>query len=49
MLEDRVFTRQNLLRRRVVVDTSDMSCVYCGALVESADNLFVTCVVSSKV
>ncbi|MCI39105.1 hypothetical protein A2U01_0060334, partial [Trifolium medium] len=46
---DSVPTRQNLLRRRVVVDTSDLSYVYCGATVESADHLFATCVVSSQV
>ncbi|MCH84799.1 ribonuclease H protein, partial [Trifolium medium] len=43
LLQDRVPTRQNLRRRRVLVGTTDTSCVFCGAVEESGDHLFVSC------
>ncbi|KAK2418539.1 hypothetical protein QL285_040727 [Trifolium repens] len=42
LLQDRVQTRQNLHRRRVMVGTST-SCVLCGEVEESVDHLFVSC------
>jgi hypothetical protein len=40
-LGDRVQTRQNLLKRSVMVGVTD-TCVFCGAIEESADHLFVS-------
>ncbi|MCH89926.1 kinase-like protein, partial [Trifolium medium] len=42
LLQDRVPTRQNLRRRRVMVRAID-SCVFCGAVEESVDHLFISC------
>ncbi|GAU22987.1 hypothetical protein TSUD_98150 [Trifolium subterraneum] len=41
--QDKVPTRQNLRRRRVMVGATDISCVFCGAVEESIDHLFVSC------
>ncbi|MCI05881.1 cytochrome P450, partial [Trifolium medium] len=41
--QDRVPTRQILRKRRVLVGTTDTSCVFCGAVEESVDHLFVSC------
>ncbi|GAU18667.1 hypothetical protein TSUD_125000 [Trifolium subterraneum] len=43
LLLDRVPTRQNLLRRRVIRDPSGALCAFCGASVEAIDHLFITC------
>ncbi|GAU36466.1 hypothetical protein TSUD_166320 [Trifolium subterraneum] len=43
LLQDRVATRQNLLRRRVIRDISDSFCALCGVSVESVDHLFTSC------
>jgi hypothetical protein len=43
LLQDRIPTRQNLRRRRVLVGTTDTSCAFCGAVGESVDHLFVSC------
>ncbi|GAU39871.1 hypothetical protein TSUD_69190 [Trifolium subterraneum] len=40
---DRVSTRQNLLRRRVIRDPEDALCAFCGASMEAIDHLLVTC------
>ncbi|GAU26578.1 hypothetical protein TSUD_266930 [Trifolium subterraneum] len=43
LLQDRVATRQNLLRRQVIRDISDSFCAFCGVSVESVDHLFTSC------
>ncbi|MCH98169.1 putative ribonuclease H protein, partial [Trifolium medium] len=43
LLQDRVPTRQNLFRLRVIVDTMRVSCVFCGNSSGSSSHLFVTC------
>ncbi|GAU17375.1 hypothetical protein TSUD_232510 [Trifolium subterraneum] len=43
LLQDRVPTRQNLRMRRVMVGATDISCVFCGAVEESVDHIFVSC------
>jgi hypothetical protein len=42
ILQDRIPTRQNLRRRRVIVGANNTSCVFCGAVEESVDHLFVS-------
>ncbi|GAU25614.1 hypothetical protein TSUD_260480 [Trifolium subterraneum] len=48
LLQDRVPTRQNLLRRRVFREASMSFCALCGDFVESVDHLFITCDCISK-
>ncbi|GAU45061.1 hypothetical protein TSUD_198490 [Trifolium subterraneum] len=43
LLQDRVPSRPNLLRRRVIRDHRDSFCAFCGASLKSVDHLFVTC------
>jgi hypothetical protein len=43
LLQDRVPSRQNLLKRRVIRSPSDALCAFCGASMEAVDHLFVTC------
>ncbi|GAU37888.1 hypothetical protein TSUD_395720 [Trifolium subterraneum] len=43
LARDRIPTRQNLHRRRVLVGATDSSCVFCGAVEESVDHIFVSC------
>jgi hypothetical protein len=43
LLQDRIPTRQNLRRRQVLVGATDSSCVFCGAVEESVDHIFVSC------
>ncbi|GAU43075.1 hypothetical protein TSUD_194290 [Trifolium subterraneum] len=43
LLQDRVPTRQNLLRRRVLREASLSFCALCGDIVESVDHFFITC------
>jgi hypothetical protein len=43
LLQDMIPTRQNLRKRRVLVGTTDISCVFCGAVEEPVDHLFVSC------
>ncbi|GAU25672.1 hypothetical protein TSUD_265990 [Trifolium subterraneum] len=47
LLQDRVSTRQNLLRRRVFREASLSLCALCGDFVESVDHL-ITCDCISK-
>jgi hypothetical protein len=49
LLQDRVPTRQNLLKRRVIRDPGDALYAFCGSSIESVDHLFVTCVFVSPV
>jgi hypothetical protein len=43
LLQDRVPTRKNLFKRRVIRDQRETICALCGDLVESIDHLFITC------
>ncbi|GAU31138.1 hypothetical protein TSUD_212450 [Trifolium subterraneum] len=43
LLQDRVPTKQNLQRRGVMVGAINTLCVFCGAVEESVDHLFVSC------
>ncbi|GAU27401.1 hypothetical protein TSUD_356360 [Trifolium subterraneum] len=43
LLQDRVPTRQNLLRRHVLREASLSLCALCGDFVESINHLFITC------
>jgi len=43
LLQDRVPTRHNLFRRRVIHDQGDTLCVFCGVAEESTDHLFCSC------
>ncbi|MCI03011.1 cytochrome P450 [Trifolium medium] len=43
LLQDRIPTWQNLSRRRVMIGDSSTSCVFCGAVEETVDHLFVSC------
>ncbi|MCH79261.1 hypothetical protein A2U01_0000007 [Trifolium medium] len=43
LLQDRVPTRQNLLRRRVIREADNSLCAICGESVESIDHLFTSC------
>jgi hypothetical protein len=43
LLQDRLPTRQNLRRRRVMVGAIADSCVFCWTVEESVDHLFVSC------
>lgn len=49
LLQNRIPSRQNLLRRRVITDINNTFCVLCGNSIESVDHLFLTCGVSSTV
>jgi hypothetical protein len=49
LLQNRIPSRQNLLRRRVITDINNTFCVLCGNSVELVDHLFLTCGVSSTV
>jgi hypothetical protein len=43
LLQNRVPTRQNLFKRRVIRDPDHALCAFCGASMEAVDHLFVTC------
>ncbi|GAU16879.1 hypothetical protein TSUD_368280 [Trifolium subterraneum] len=42
LLQDRVPTKQNLLRRRIFMEAFQSLCALCGDVVESVDHLFIT-------
>ncbi|MCH92364.1 cysteine-rich receptor-like protein kinase [Trifolium medium] len=48
LLQDRIPTRQNLFRRHIIRDPSNILCIFCETTVESVDHLFVTCDLSSS-
>ncbi|GAU35581.1 hypothetical protein TSUD_295170 [Trifolium subterraneum] len=43
LLQDTIPTRQNLCKRKVTIGATNTSCVFCGAVEESVDHLFVSC------
>ncbi|MCI06379.1 pantothenate synthetase, partial [Trifolium medium] len=43
LLQDRILTRQNLFRRKVIRDFHNTLCILRGTSAESADNLFLNC------
>jgi hypothetical protein len=43
MLRDRVPTRENLIRRRVLIDDGEQRCVFCGSCAETVPHLFLYC------
>jgi hypothetical protein len=49
LLHDRVPTRGNLVRRRIIDTVGDNSCVLCGECMESSLHLFLYCQVATKV
>jgi hypothetical protein len=49
LLQDRVPTRQNLLKCRAIRDLGDALCAFCGISIEAIDHLLVTCVSISLV
>jgi RNA polymerase subunit RPABC4/transcription elongation factor Spt4 len=48
MLLDRIQTKENLWRRRII-QQQQTNCVLCGAAMESTVHLFLHCPISSKV
>ncbi|MCH90920.1 F-box family protein [Trifolium medium] len=49
LLHDRIPTRQDLYRRRIIGGGGDTSCVLCGEVSESSAHLFIYCDVALKV
>jgi hypothetical protein len=49
VIQNRVPTRENLLRRRVIQDNREQGCVLCGDNVESVQHLFLYCNFTLKV
>ncbi|MCH80638.1 putative ribonuclease H protein [Trifolium medium] len=49
LLHDRIPTRQNLQRRRIIEENGDMSCVLCGEVPESSLHLFIYCEFAHKI
>jgi hypothetical protein len=43
VLRDRVPTRENLIRRRIVLDNDQNRCIFCGDHAETAQHLFLYC------
>ena len=43
LILDRILTRQNLVRRDVLLPDGGLECVFCGALSESSAHLFLSC------
>lgn len=46
-LQDRFPSRENLFKRRVIVDLNDVPYPMCGNLIESTSRLFVICDLAS--
>jgi hypothetical protein len=49
LLKNRILSRQNLFRRRMIMDINNILCVLCRKPVESVDHIFLTCEASSMV
>jgi hypothetical protein len=49
MLHDRVPTRVNLFRRRIITEDEDKCCVFCGEEMETVSHLFLYCRIISNV
>jgi hypothetical protein len=49
LLQDKVLTRQNILKRRVIRDPGDALSALCGTSIEALDHLLVSCVSISPV
>jgi hypothetical protein len=49
VLRDRVPTRENLMRRRMVLAEGQHQCVFCGEYAETVNHLFIYCKVSMQI
>lgn len=43
LLQNKILTKLNLLKQKIIVDPEGVLCSLCGGLVEFVDHLFVTC------
>ncbi|XP_057770740.1 uncharacterized protein LOC130990529 [Salvia miltiorrhiza] len=48
-LQDRIPTRENLLKRRIFLENNCYSCPLCPALFESTDHILISCAYSNQV